>query len=298
MTIGIISYNRKEMLEKCLYCIYATSTDEERDIIIWDNASTDDSQAFLGTVLDWPGVRVIQSDKNIGTECVFEMMKLVTTPYAFFLDCDCWVETIGWVNNIVKVYEADSTIAAVGLVPRIDDRARMGVTWEGIDYDKFVPPQKFRCENVNFRKPIEIPDFKDGMMDDMYHKRIAGIIMIYAPIGASIPGRPFAGTGMSYRVDLVRNCEFRPSSGILTDVGNLYSEYLLKTRPQSTYGWLHDHGFYHATGPWWNMGNMEVFYQEKSKRAPEIYNRSYEWQYGWFENAKKWSGWGRSLPKQ
>ncbi|MDO8630128.1 MAG: hypothetical protein Q7R41_06505, partial [Phycisphaerales bacterium] len=61
ITITIVTMNRREILEKTLYYLYETSDDSERDIFIWDNASTDDTPDFLGTMVGWPGVRVFRS---------------------------------------------------------------------------------------------------------------------------------------------------------------------------------------------------------------------------------------------
>ena len=66
LTILIATLDRRDILEKTLWHIYETSTDEERDLWIWDNASQDDTADFLGTMVGWPGVRVFRSKVGLG----------------------------------------------------------------------------------------------------------------------------------------------------------------------------------------------------------------------------------------
>jgi len=78
ITILILTGGRRHCLEQCLSCIYETSDDSEREIIIWDNASEDDTQDFLGSLMDYPGIRAIRSEENVPAMPFIYMLKLLT----------------------------------------------------------------------------------------------------------------------------------------------------------------------------------------------------------------------------
>ena len=316
MTVMIISFNRREMLEKCLYCIHETSDSDERDIIVWDNASTDDSPEYLGTILDWPGVRVVKSDRNIGSDAIFKMMKMVKTPYWVALDADCWVDTRGWITPIVKIFEGQHDVAALYIGPHLDERAQFG-----IDYERRVPDEtgkdrldifehvelnklskpRFRCENHDFTPVVAPvtegqPPFVAGSGSEFLKFCNGYWIMAAKMKGPMIPGTPMAGTGTVWRTETVKDCKFNPDSGIMTDIANLFYMLMLEKCPEHYFAIVYGVSMYHAYGPWWYVGEHGMYWKAKSEQAPKIYNRSFEKQWSWLEQAKKWSGWGRSLP--
>lgn len=87
----------------------ATSYDNF-EVIVADNASTDDSVAFLTS--HYPGVRIIRLDKNHGFAIGYNLaLKQVDAPYYVLLNSDVEV-TPGWVAPIVSMMEADKKIAA------------------------------------------------------------------------------------------------------------------------------------------------------------------------------------------
>jgi len=316
LTVLIISFNRRWMLEKCLYALHETSSSDERDIIVWDNASTDDSPEFLGTILDWPGVRVVRSDRNIGSDAIFQMMKLVKTPYWVAFDADCWVETRGWVGPIVSIFENQPDVAAQYISTHMDERADFGVdydkripddsgkgrldTFEHVKLDKLSRP-RFRSENLEFLPAVTPVTEQDrpfvGGGGAEFLKFCNGYWVLAAKMkGPSIPGTPMAGTGTVWRTDVVKDCKFVPDSGIMTDIAGLFYMLMLEKCPEHYFAIVLGMRFYHAYGPWWYIGETASYWKSKSEQAPKIYNRSFEKQYSWLEQAKLWSGWGRGLP--
>jgi GT2 family glycosyltransferase len=63
-TILILSYNRKEFLQQCLNEVYNSNYDNYK-VVIYDNASTDDSVYMLKSIKD-EQVEVIFGEENIG----------------------------------------------------------------------------------------------------------------------------------------------------------------------------------------------------------------------------------------
>lgn len=64
LSVVIVNFNGIRFLRACLESLHKVLLDISHEIIIVDNASTDGSGVFL--ISEFPGVHLIQSDKNIG----------------------------------------------------------------------------------------------------------------------------------------------------------------------------------------------------------------------------------------
>lgn len=64
LSICIVSYNCRELLERCLQSIRQHSDGLSVEVVVLDNASGDGTVDMLGT--DFPEVRVIASEENLG----------------------------------------------------------------------------------------------------------------------------------------------------------------------------------------------------------------------------------------
>jgi GT2 family glycosyltransferase len=64
LSIVIVSYNARDDLERCLRSLVQHAPSVDHEIIVVDNASTDDSVAALRA--RWPGVRLIEAGGNVG----------------------------------------------------------------------------------------------------------------------------------------------------------------------------------------------------------------------------------------
>ncbi|HEX7779112.1 MAG TPA: glycosyltransferase, partial [Vicinamibacterales bacterium] len=64
LDIIIVSYNTREVLQACLASLDANRPRGLRQIIVVDNASSDDSAAT--TRARWPSIDVVALDRNVG----------------------------------------------------------------------------------------------------------------------------------------------------------------------------------------------------------------------------------------
>jgi GT2 family glycosyltransferase len=64
LSIVIVSYNTRADLERCLQSLVSHAPRIDHDVIVVDNASTDDTVAVLRE--RWPGVRLIENAANLG----------------------------------------------------------------------------------------------------------------------------------------------------------------------------------------------------------------------------------------
>ncbi|WP_028898295.1 glycosyltransferase family 2 protein [Prevotella sp. HUN102] len=106
--IVILNWNGRHMLEKYLPTVIQHSP--EADVIVADNASTDNSISWLRE--NHPSVRIIQLDKNYGFAGGYnKALEQVESEYYLLLNSDVEV-TPGWLKPLLEKMEADKEIAA------------------------------------------------------------------------------------------------------------------------------------------------------------------------------------------
>ena len=118
VAIAILNWNGKNWLEKFLPSVISHS--ENTDIYIIDNASTDDSVAFLK--LNFPQVKIIQNTANHGFAGGYnEGLKKIDAEIYCLLNSDVEV-TENWLKPVLDLFQKDLKIAAVQ--PKILDYNR------------------------------------------------------------------------------------------------------------------------------------------------------------------------------
>jgi GT2 family glycosyltransferase len=110
VAVIILSWNGKHYLEMFLPSVCATPY-PNIEIVVADNASTDDTEAFLKAY--YPEITYLKLERNFGfAEGYNQAIKKVDTEYIVLLNQD--VETSGdWISPLMKVMESDANIAAV-----------------------------------------------------------------------------------------------------------------------------------------------------------------------------------------
>ena len=109
IAIVILNWNGRKHLETFLPSVVA-STCPFKEVIVADNASTDDSVAYLKEA--YPEVRIISLDRNYGFAGGYnEALKQVKSDYYVLLNSDVEVEP-GWIEPILDLMEKDPSIGA------------------------------------------------------------------------------------------------------------------------------------------------------------------------------------------
>ena len=107
VSIIIINYNGKELLEKCLESLYKIDY-ESHEIILVDNNSSDDTLKFV--TKNYPSVIIIKLDSNKGfAEPNNIAAKIAKGDYLLFLNNDT-VVTPNFISEMIKVPENDKTV--------------------------------------------------------------------------------------------------------------------------------------------------------------------------------------------
>ncbi|MGN0032241.1 MAG: glycosyltransferase family 2 protein [Candidatus Limimorpha sp.] len=109
IAVVILNYNGKSFLSKFLPIVIQHSNDVS-EIIVADNASTDDSVKFMRA--NFPEIRLIINNKNGGFATGYNIaLRQIDAEYYCLLNSDIEV-TPNWIEPIIKLMDADMSIAA------------------------------------------------------------------------------------------------------------------------------------------------------------------------------------------
>jgi rhamnopyranosyl-N-acetylglucosaminyl-diphospho-decaprenol beta-1,3/1,4-galactofuranosyltransferase len=78
IAVVVLTHNRVHLLRKNVENVLLRTSPATHEIVIWNNASTDGTTAFLET-LDDPRIRVVNSEKNIGQNAYARAFQLTTS---------------------------------------------------------------------------------------------------------------------------------------------------------------------------------------------------------------------------
>lgn len=110
VTILIPNYNGRKWLEQCLSTV-EKSTYPNKEILVVNNGSTDDSAKFLKN--NYPNVRVVEIKKNRGYAGANNFgVKKASGKYVLFLNNDTQVSS-NFLEPLVERMEKDKTVGAV-----------------------------------------------------------------------------------------------------------------------------------------------------------------------------------------
>jgi len=110
-SVVILNWNGRKLLEQFLPSVLHHSSNEECEVVVADNNSSDDSLEFLRT--HYPDLPVIVLDKNYGfAEGYNKALQQLNTEYIVLLNSD--VETTpDWVKPLVSYMDKHPEVAAV-----------------------------------------------------------------------------------------------------------------------------------------------------------------------------------------
>lgn len=108
VAVVILNWNGKQLLERFLPSVLAYS--QEANIYVADNASTDDSVAFVSE--KFPSVKIIQNNENGGyAQGYNEALKSLSEDIFVLLNSDVEV-TENWLRPIISEFIKDSSVVA------------------------------------------------------------------------------------------------------------------------------------------------------------------------------------------
>ena len=110
VAVVILNYNGKKFLQEFLPNVIANCDPALTEVVVADNASTDDSVAFMRE--HFPDIRLIVNDSNGGFATGYNMaLRQVEAEYYVLLNSDIEVAP-HWIEPVVALMDADPQIAA------------------------------------------------------------------------------------------------------------------------------------------------------------------------------------------
>jgi GT2 family glycosyltransferase len=103
IAVVVLTHNRVHLLRKNVENVLLRTSPATHEIVIWNNASTDGTTAFL-EALDDPRIRVVNSEKNIGQNAYARAFQLTTSPYMVEVDDDVVDAPAEWDATLLEAF--------------------------------------------------------------------------------------------------------------------------------------------------------------------------------------------------
>ena len=135
VSVIVVTYNNLDFTRACLASLDEQTDYENMEIIVVDNASADDSAAFLTDwVTDAANRKLVLNNDNRGFAAANNQgLALATGSYLVLLNNDTYV-TPGWLRTLFRHLQRDTTIGLIGPVTNnIGNEAKIQIAYETMD---------------------------------------------------------------------------------------------------------------------------------------------------------------------
>jgi GT2 family glycosyltransferase len=148
IAVVVLTHNRLELLRQCVENVLGRTSAETREIVIWDNASTDGTRAFLDSLSD-PRIRAVHHARNIGQNAYAQAFATTDSEFMVELDDDVIDAPQDWDLTLRNAFRRLPEIGflAADLAENPDDRA---------SYDRYHR-HRFRAYEVDGIRLLEGP---------------------------------------------------------------------------------------------------------------------------------------------
>jgi O-antigen biosynthesis protein len=103
IAVVVITHDRAHLLRRCVEDVLLRTSPVTTEIVIWDNASQDETREYLATVSD-PRIRIVEHEKNIGTSAYAPAVRMTSAPYIVELDDDVIEAPQGWDEQMLAAF--------------------------------------------------------------------------------------------------------------------------------------------------------------------------------------------------
>ena len=135
VSVIVVTYNNLDFTRACLASLDEQTDYENLEIIVVDNASSDNSAEFLAEwVTGAPNRKLVLNDDNRGFAAANNQgLVLASGSYLVLLNNDTYV-TPGWVRTLFRHLQRDTTIGLIGPVTNnIGNEARIQIGYESME---------------------------------------------------------------------------------------------------------------------------------------------------------------------
>jgi GT2 family glycosyltransferase len=104
IALVVLTHNRVHLLRQCVENTLSKVSTTTREIVIWNNGSTDGTREYLDTVDD-PRLTVVHHEENIGQNAYSRAFAMTSAPYLVELDDDVVAAPEHWDARLLAAYE-------------------------------------------------------------------------------------------------------------------------------------------------------------------------------------------------
>jgi GT2 family glycosyltransferase len=100
----VVTYNRVHLLRQCVENVLTRTSEATREIVIWDNASTDGTGEYLDA-LDDPRITVVRNKRNVGVNAYALSFPELSGDHLIELDDDVVDAPQDWDKALLEAYK-------------------------------------------------------------------------------------------------------------------------------------------------------------------------------------------------
>lgn len=180
LSIIVVTYNNLELTTACLNSIDMYSRSENIEIIVVDNASTDDTPAYLTSWMAASNERhIILNVENKGFAAANNQgLAMARGDYLVLLNNDTMV-TPGWLRTLINHFLTDSSIGMIGPVTNnIGNEARIKLKYKNSD-EMYVKAKEYTLNHMGEYFYIRTLAFFCAMMTRAVYEKVGALDEAY-----------------------------------------------------------------------------------------------------------------------
>ena len=173
VSVIVVTYNNLELTKACLYSLDVYSNYSNYEVIVVDNASSDDSPNYLR---EWAAQgenrAIILNPDNKGFAAGNNQGLLAATgDYLVLLNNDTYV-TPGWISSLVKHIERNPKIGLLGPVTcNIGNEAKIDIHYSNMS-EMLVESSKFTLRHIGHLTPLRTAAFFCVMISRTAYEKV------------------------------------------------------------------------------------------------------------------------------
>jgi GT2 family glycosyltransferase len=104
ISIVVLTHNRCHLLQQCVENVLLRTSPYTHEIVIWDNASTDETPRYLDSLTD-PRIRVVHHPANIGVNAYARLFPTTSGEYLVEVDDDVVEAPVQWDRTLLDAFQ-------------------------------------------------------------------------------------------------------------------------------------------------------------------------------------------------
>jgi O-antigen biosynthesis protein len=103
ISVIVLTHNRAHLLKRCVEDVLLRTSPSTEEIVIWNNASEDETSSYLSSLQD-PRITVVQNEQNIGTNAYARAAAITSGPYLVEVDDDVVEAPHHWDRTLLDAF--------------------------------------------------------------------------------------------------------------------------------------------------------------------------------------------------